>query len=79
MSKAVKIRLPDYLHDQVKELAKEEGVSVDQFIALALAEKMSALKTVSYLKGRAERGSREKFDRVLSKVPDVEPRKHDKL
>lgn len=40
---------------------------------------MSSLKTVDYLKERAERGSREKFERVLQNVPDVEPEEHDKL
>ena len=49
---------------------------MNQFIATAAAEKMSSLKTLDYLK---ERGSREKFERVLSGVPDVEPEEHDKL
>jgi predicted HicB family RNase H-like nuclease len=39
------LRLPDYLHKQVRELAKQEGVSINQFITLAVAEKMSALVT----------------------------------
>ena len=73
------IRLPESLHKQLKELAKSEGVSMNQFIALAVAEKMSALMTVEYLKERAARGSSEKFDTVLSKVRDVEPLENDKL
>jgi hypothetical protein len=52
---------------------------MNQFIATAAAEKVSSLKTVEYLEKRAERGSREKFDHVLSKVSDVEPEEHDKL
>ena len=33
----------------------------------------------NYLEQRAKRGSREKFERALSRVPDVEPEEHDKL
>ena len=79
MMGTLNIRLPDSLHKKVKELARQEGISMNQFIALAVAEKMSALITVEYLKERARRGSREKFEVVLAKVPDVEPEKHDRL
>ena len=73
------VRLPDSLHKQIKKLAKQEGISMNQFIALAVAEKMSALMTVEYLEQRARRGSREKYDAVLAKVPDVEPEEYDRL
>ncbi len=73
------IRLPDSLHKKVKELARQEGISMNQFIALAVAEKMSALITVEYLKERAERGSREKYEAVLDKVSDVEAEEYDRL
>jgi hypothetical protein len=73
------VRLPKYLHREIKKLADEEGISMNQFIATAAAEKLSSLKTVEYLEKRAEQGSREDFERVLSKVPDEEPEEHDKL
>ena len=79
MSKAMSVRLPGYLHREIKELAEQEGISMNQFIATAAAEKLSSLKTVDYLKERAEHGSREKFERVLASVPDVEPEEHDRL
>jgi hypothetical protein len=64
----ISLRLPESLHDQVRELARRDNVSINQFIATALAEKMSALLTVDYLAERASRGSRKQFDAVLSKV-----------
>lgn len=67
------LRLPDSLHAKVRELAAEEGVSINQFLALAAAEKVSALLTADYLRERGARGSRETFDAVLAKVPDAEP------
>lgn len=73
------IRLPESLHKQVKELAENEGISMNQFIALAVAEKMSALMTVEYLEERARRGHREKFDAILEKVPEARPEEYDRL
>lgn len=64
----ISLRLPDSLHKQARELAKKEDISINQFIATAVAEKMSALMTVEYLAARAARGSRRKFNRVLDKV-----------
>lgn len=73
------VRLPRSIHQQVKELAAEEGVSMNQFIAIALAEKIASLKTVKYMEERARRGSKEKLLEVLAKAPDVEPEEQDRL
>jgi hypothetical protein len=76
---AISLRLPDSLHQRVRELAERDGVSINQFITTALAEKLSALLTAEYLEGRAKRGSRRKFRRALSKVRDAEPDPQDAL
>lgn len=65
---SISLRLPESLHRQARELAEREDISINQLIATALAEKMSALMTSEYLTERAVRGSRKKFDRVLTKV-----------
>ncbi|TNE71283.1 toxin-antitoxin system HicB family antitoxin [bacterium] len=73
------LRLPDSLHQKLKELAEKESVSLNQFITLAVTEKMSALLTIDYLKERAQKGNRSDFDRIMSAVPDIEPEDFDKL
>lgn len=73
------LRLPDSLHKRVRELVKQEGISINQFISSAVAEKLAALMTVEYLEERAKRGSLEKFLAVLAKVPDVPPEPGDEL
>jgi len=73
------LRLPNSLHKQVRRLASQEGISINQLITTALAEKMSALMTVEYLEERAARGSRQRFEAVLAKVPDAEPEEYDEL
>jgi uncharacterized protein (DUF1778 family) len=76
---ALSLRLPKSLHEQLRELAHEEGISVNQFVMLAVAEKVAAISIIEYLEKRAKRGSREKFLEILSKVPDVEPEEFDRL
>lgn len=73
------IRLPNSLHERVGELAKREGISINQFVSTAVAEKLSALMTEEYLDKRAERGSRKRYENALSRVPDVEPDEGDSL
>jgi predicted transcriptional regulator len=69
----ISVRLPESLHQRVRELAKAEHVSINQLISTALAEKMSALMTVEYMEERAARGSRDKFERAMAKLGDTEP------
>jgi hypothetical protein len=73
------VRLPKSIHEQLKELAAEEGVSMNQFISIALAEKIASIKTLKYLEERAKRGSREQLLELLAKAPDVEPEEYDRL
>jgi hypothetical protein len=73
------LNLPQSMHEQVEALAQKEGISINEFIMLAVAEKLATLATADYLAQRAKRGSREKLLAVLAKAPDVEPEDYDKL
>ncbi|CAN5347086.1 hypothetical protein BH20ACI1_BH20ACI1_01390 [soil metagenome] len=79
MSVIEKVSVPESLLKKVRELSEKEGITVDQFVSSAVAEKASAWTTVEYLKERAKRGSREKFLKALSKVPKVEPDEDDRI
>lgn len=71
------VQMPDSLYKSLQALAKQDGISVDQFIATAVAEKIAALITESYLEALAKRGSRANYEAVLAKVPDIEPEPYD--
>jgi hypothetical protein len=73
------LRLPDSLHEQIKKLAKQDGISINQFISSAAAEKMSALMTIEYLEKRASKSSKSKFKKALSKIKDIDPEDYDKI
>lgn len=68
---AMSIRLPESLHRNARAYAEQEGVSVNQLIATALAEKLAALGAQDYLALRAQRASKAGFERALAQVPDV--------
>jgi hypothetical protein len=73
------LRLPESLHRRAKELAAEEGISINQLVATALAEKISVLAAGEYLQARARRGDRRKFDRALNKVKKTKTEAQDRF
>ena len=77
--KTLTAHIPDSLYQQLEQFAVKEELSLDQIVTTALSEQISAWITKGYLRKRAERGSWEKFQQVLAKVPDVEPEDYDKL
>jgi predicted transcriptional regulator len=68
---ALTIRLPNSVHQKIKELAARDDISVNQFIASAATEKMASVMTLDFLKAEAKNGTRSDFDRYLGAVPDV--------
>ena len=75
----ISLNLPESLHQRVKELAEKDRISIDQFVISAIAEKITAFMTQDYLEERAQRGSKEKFERAMAKIPVIEPEEYDKL
>jgi hypothetical protein len=49
----ITVHLPESLQRSIQTLAEQEGISVDQFLASAAAEKMAALRTLDYLRREA--------------------------
>jgi hypothetical protein len=75
----IALRLPKSLHDLARQVAKDEAISVNQLITLALAEKISALKTQEFFEQRSQGSSRAKFEQALAKVAARAPEEHDRL
>ncbi|MCF7963935.1 MAG: toxin-antitoxin system HicB family antitoxin [Methylobacter tundripaludum] len=73
------ITIPDSIYNGVRTLAAQENISIDQFVALALGEKVSALMTEDYLLRRAQRGRRDKFLAVLDAAPNIDPIEEDRI
>ena len=67
------LRLPASLHRKLRELAERDEISINQFIATAVAEKAAALLAVEYLRRRAHGADPRLLYRLLRRVPDVPP------
>ncbi len=76
---ALSLRLPDSIHRHIRDIAKAEGVSINQLISSAITEKISAIMTEEYLQKRADRANIKDMEAVLNKVADRKPLKGDEL
>ena len=73
------IQLPDGVARQLRECAASEGVTVDQLMSSAAAEKLSAMLTVEHLRERTRNAKREDFEKYLAASPNVPPMPGDEL
>jgi predicted transcriptional regulator len=76
---ALTIRLPNSVHQKIKELAARDNISVNQFIASAAAEKMASVMTLDHLKSEAAKGKRGDFERYMNSVPDAPAQPGDEI
>ena len=75
----INTKIPDTLFRQAQTIAEREDMTLDQFIALALASQISSWNVGKSFNERAERGDWEKAREVLAKAPDIEAEDFDKL
>ena len=73
------LRLPLSLKAAVEKVAKQDGTSVNQFVVVAVAEKLSALATADQLAKRRARADMQAFDRILNRDGGEAPRLDDQL
>jgi predicted transcriptional regulator len=73
------INLPESLARRLKKVAEKDKVNPEQFVVIAIAEKIASLTTIDYLENRAKRANPDDFEKILAKVPDIEPEEYDKI
>jgi hypothetical protein len=79
MSRTFPLRLSESIRRAAEDLARRDGVSLNQFVATAVAEKVSALHAATYLRRRVARADRAKFDQVLARLGSLPPREGDEV
>lgn len=62
------LRLPASLKAAVAEISREEGTSINQFVAMAVAEKVSAMKTAEFFALRRDEADVEAALRILRRA-----------
>jgi hypothetical protein len=73
------LRLPRSLKDAVERLSREDGTSISQFVATAVAEKVSALETAHFFEDRKARADFRAFDRIMKRRGGEPPRTGDEM
>jgi hypothetical protein len=73
------LRLPRSLKEAVKRLSQEDGTSINQFVATAVAEKVSALETARYFADRKARANFQAFDKIMKRRGGKPPRAGDEM
>jgi hypothetical protein len=73
------LRLPRSLKAAVERLSKEDRTSINQFVAMAVAEKVSALETARFFADRKARADFKTFDRILNRKRGERPRSGDEV
>ncbi len=71
------LRLPRSVKAAAEKLAREEGISMNQFVATAVAEKLSAMSTATFFAERQGRADLAVFRRLLKRKGGQAPRKGD--
>ena len=73
------LRLPRSLKEAVERLSQEDRTSINQFVATAVAEKVSALQTAKYFADRQARADFKAFDKLMRRKGGETPRKGDEI
>jgi HicB family len=71
------LRLPTSVKAEVERRAKADGVSINQFVATAVAEKLAVMDTAAFFAARREQADFEAFDRIMRRKGGETPRPED--
>src|SRR5580700_10032452 len=67
------LRVPPTLMSEARKAAESEGIALNQLITLALAEKVSVMRTEEFFEERARRADPAKVDRILARMGKGNP------
>jgi hypothetical protein len=79
MKETYPLRLPQSLKKAVERLSRQDGTSMNQFVATAVAEKVSALETARFFQDRKARANFKAFDKIMKRRGGEPPREADKM
>jgi len=68
--KTLQVRLPDHIHEKVKDLAKDEGISMNNFIVSSISNEVVRQETRDFFKKAASGFDPQLFAEALAAIPD---------
>jgi len=78
-AKTYPLRLPRSLKEAVERLSRQDGTSINQFVATAVAEKVSALQTARFFEDRRARADFKTCDKSMRRRGGKPPREGDEM
>ena len=73
------LRLPETLMSEARDMAEAEGVSINQFLATLIAERIGEMKGLSQVRARIERANPSRARAILGRAPARKPAKGDEM
>ena len=73
------LRLPRSIKAEVERRAREDGISINQFVATAVAEKLAVMNTVTFFADRRNRADFKAFDRLMRRKGGEPPSPEDTI
>jgi hypothetical protein len=77
--KAIQVRIPDTIHHKLKELAKEEGISINNFIVSSISNEVIRQETRDFFKKASAYFNPKDFAEALAAIPDGPVSESDRL
>ena len=71
------LRLPRSIRAGIERLSKQDGISINQFVSIAVAEKLAIMQAETYFAERIARADLEAFDELMSRSGGQAPRDED--
>jgi post-segregation antitoxin (ccd killing protein) len=73
------LRLPLSVKAEVERRAKADGISINQFVATAVAEKLAVMNTAAFFAERRDKADFAAFDRIMDREGGAAPAPEDRL
>ena len=77
--KTIQVRMPDHIHDRLRELAKEEGISINSFIVSSVSNEVIRQETRDFFKKATASYDPHRFAEALSAIPDASAPASDRI
>lgn len=71
------LRLPRSIKAAVEKVSKQDGTSINQFVATAVAEKLAVMDAEQFFNARRSRANLKKFDAIMKRKGRSPPRAGD--
>lgn len=73
------LRLPRSIRAGVERMSKEDGISINQFVSIAVAEKLAMIQAQAYFVERSARADMAAFDQLMQRTGGEPPRAGDEV